>query len=75
MTAHDGSRGGKAEPRASGVAAARLLEPDEGLEHPLQVDLRDAGSFVLDHDVQPRAVPSDARRRASVFGLRSSAAA
>lgn len=40
----------KPEAASAGVAGARLIQPDEAFEHPVAVDVGNAGTVVLDDD-------------------------
>ena len=57
MPAHNAARNDQAQSRASRVLAPRRFEPNEGLEHPLQIGLRIPRLLVLDDDVDLLAVP------------------
>ena len=52
------------------VAAPRLVEPDAGLEHPLQIGLRDAWTVVLNDDEHTSVVVRDSRRCPDAVGAR-----
>ena len=70
VTAHDAARDGEPEPAAAGVAATRRFQPHKGLEHPLQVFLRDPRTFVLDDNAEFVSVPLDPRRYLPAVGGR-----
>ena len=68
--AHDAARYGGTEAAAPGVAAARRLEPHEGLEHPLQLGLRDPRALVLNDDAEFPIAAVDPYRRPPCAGGR-----
>ena len=70
VAADDGPGDGKAQTRAARVAAPRLVEPDAGFEHPLQIGLRDAWTVVLNDDEHTSVVVRDPRRCPDAVGAR-----